>query len=162
LPHFAGQCFALVDPHAFRHIPKENSIYGFIHPYCILLLVLVTGAQDLIVHIPIIGQEDQSLGIFVQSANGKYALGIVDETDDISPDIGIRSSGDPHGLIKGHNDPFLLYGRLYDAAVYHYLVALPVAVAGHCYLIVQQHATGLDQAVGLTPGTISRVTDEFI
>lgn len=151
LPHFAGKCFALVDPHAFRHIPQENGIDGFIHPYRILLFVLVTGAEDLIDHIPVIGQEDQPLGVFVQSANRKYAFGIVDETDDITPDIGISGSGDPHGLIKGHDDPFLLYGRLYDAAVYHYLVSGPVAVAGNCNLIVQHHPAGLDQAVGLTP-----------
>ena len=113
--------------------------------------MLVTGAQDLVNYIPVIGQEDQTLGVFVQSANRKYPLGIVDETDDITPDIGIGSSGDPHGLIEGHDDPFLLYGRLYDAAVYHYLVSGPVAVAGNCYLIVQHHTTGLDQAVGLTP-----------
>lgn len=160
--HPAGKGFNPIDPYPLRHISEEGAIDVAVYPHEVFLLMLVTGPQDLVHDIAIVGQEDQAFRVFIEPPNGKYAFGIVDITDDVPPDIFVCSGGDAHRFIERKDDHFLLIGRFQDAAIHYHLIPFPITVAGNRNFIVQQYPAGLDQAVRFPSGAIAGFADVFV
>lgn len=63
--------------------------------------MLIAGPKDLVYDIAVVGKEDQALTVFIEPADGKDALGIIDVVNDVVLlSLGVSSTNDASGFVK--------------------------------------------------------------
>lgn len=94
-------CDCIQDGNAVAHAVDEFRGDGRLDSRDVLLVVIVSSAQDLVDDIPIIGKENEALGGFVQAADWEEALLVLDIRDDVLRFFGISRTDDAHWFIEG-------------------------------------------------------------
>ena len=126
----------------------------------VLLVVFVAGAQDLVDDIAIVGQEDQPLGGFVQSADGEEAFLVTDEGDDVLRFLRVGGTDDPYWFVEGEVEGFGFgFQRLAIDADH---IAGRDTVTGAGGFVVDGDPTGVDQAVGFAAGADAGLADVLV
>ena len=122
--------------------------------------MVVTGSEYLIDNIPIVSKEYEPLRLFIQSADGKYPLLIIDVINDISFICLVGSGGKPCRLVEGevHSFPFL-FNRF---TIYLDHITLMYPVAQCCWLVVYGNPALIDVIIGLPSGTEPCIAYVFI
>jgi len=148
LARAAGLGHLAVDAHALGHAGEEFVGDGLVHADQVFLLVVVLCAQDLVDDVAVAGEQDQSLGVLVESPDREDALRVVDEVHDVAGHGLVGGAGDAHRLVQRDVDR-LLRGRrggedarLDQLAVHAYLVAFQRLGAGAHDFAVDGDATG--------------------
>ena len=147
---------------AVGHALDKLRVDGPVDSHHIFLFVVVFCAQDLVDDVPVAGQENQSLAVFVESADGENPLGVLDVVDDVVAfGLDIRGADDPDGLIEGDID--VLFGWFGDQfAVDADFVARMDFGAHFGYLAVDGHPAFFYELVGSPSGTKADFTQVFI
>ena len=79
--------------------------------------MVVAGTQDLVHQITVVGEEDQPLRIFIQTANREDTLAVVDEVDNI---VAFAIFGGAHNtdrLIQRNQHQIIRFTRLNQPSV---------------------------------------------
>lgn len=148
------------DGNALTHPPDEGSVDGLIDGDDVLFLVLVLLAQDFIDDVAVVGQENQPGGGFIEAANMKNALRIIQEVDDVVLVLAVSGAGNAGGLVEGEVNGF--GSGFQGRAIQQYLIAGVNAVAFAGSSAIQLYPPGLNHAVCFPPGTDAGGTDEFV
>ena len=124
--------------------------------------MVVARAQDFVHQIAIAGEENQPLGVLVQSANGEDPLTMAHMVDDVTALRRVGGADHAHGLVEGDKDQVLFVSRLDQLAVHRDLVAGQHLIAHLGRLAINGNVAVLDIAVGLPPGTHATLADVFV
>ena len=165
-PGLAGQSHVAVDAHAFGHATQEIVGHRFVHRDQIFLFLAVFSAQQFIDDVAVAGQQNQTFGILVQSADRKDALLVIDEIDDVAFHALVGRAGDADRFVQRDID-VLAGAGLYIAdtqglAVDQDGIALLDPRAQRWLVAIDADPAFLDQRIGLAPGTEAGVGDEFV
>ena len=79
--------------------------------------MVVAGAQDLVHQIAMVGEEDQPLGVFIQTADRKDTLAVIDEIDNV---VALAIFGGAHNadrLIQRNQHQIIRFTRLNQLSV---------------------------------------------
>ena len=96
---------------AIAHFFDKGRGDGSLYSDQILFFMIVPGAKNFIDNIPIIGQQDQTLTVFVQTANRENALWVIDKVDNIVLlSSGIGGAHNSAGFVKGQIYRFCFRG----------------------------------------------------
>lgn len=98
----------------------------------IFLFVAVACAQYFIDDIPVVGEEDEALGVFIEPSHRKQALGVVDEADDIFRFFWVCGTNDPDGFIESNVEGFRFIFKGFSIQEYQVAVKNAVAFDGNC------------------------------
>ncbi|OEG06286.1 hypothetical protein BFG06_19090 [Aeromonas caviae] len=150
------------DGHPGRHAPDELVGHRLVHGHQVLFLVIVARPQDLVHQIPVVGEEDEPLGVLVQAPYGEDAGAVVDEVDDVVLLPRLRGADDAHRLVEGDEDQAVGLARL-D----HLTVDLDQIPGKHLIphpgpLAVDEDVALLDETIGLTTGADAALADVFV
>lgn len=146
--------------HALAHALQETGVDGLVNGYNVLLLVLVTSAEDFVDDISVVGQEDESLRGLVQPANRKKPLGVIDEINDVLAFARIGGANYPCGLIKSQVEG----GRfsLQRFAFEQYLISGKDPVSLLRNRTIDLYQSFFNKAVGFAARADARTTDVLI
>src|SRR5579862_6707174 len=70
--------------------------------------MVVLGTQDLVDDVTVVRQENEPLGILVQTPDRKDAFGVPDQINDVVLDVGFGRAGDPGRLVQSNVNLLLL------------------------------------------------------
>ncbi len=124
--------------------------------------MLIGGAQNLVDGIAIIGQENQSLRILVQAANGENAFGMVYKVDDVVLYLSLRRAGNPRRLVQRNEDQRRFLHGIQQKAIDHDAVAWENQVPNSRLAVIDFDLTSSYISIGLTAAAIATFTNEFI
>ena len=141
----------------FRHRPEDrhprphttNKFIGnrFIDRHQILFLMIVTRTEDLIHQIAVIGEENQSLGVFIQAANREHAFAVVNEIDNVIALAIFGGADNTDGLVQGDKYQIFGFPRFNQLTVYFHNVAGFHLIANGGSLAIKEHIALLDIAI---------------
>ena len=142
------------------HPGDEIWLDGFVHCDDIFLFVIVSSAEDLVDDVAIVGEEDEPLGGFVQSADGEEALLMPDKGDDILGLFRISGADDTHGFIEG--DVQCLRFGFEGFTINADDIARMDTISCASGFVIDRHTAAIDQSVGFPTGADTGLADEFI
>lgn len=147
---------------AVGHALDKLWVDGPVDCHHVFLFVVVFCAQDFVDDVPITGQENQSLAVFVESADGENPLGVLDVVDDVVAfGLDVRGADDANGLVECDIDVLLGWLGNQSAVDADFVARLDFG-AHFGYLAVDGHAAFLDELVGSPSGTKADLTQVFI
>src|SRR5208283_5986726 len=126
----------------------------------VFLFVVVFGAQDFVDDVAVVGEQNQSLGILVQTADREDPLAVPDELDDVVLDLEVGGAGDARRLVERHVD--MLFFRADELAVQAHLVACRHLRTEDGAYAVAGDASRFDPLVGFAPRTRTGFADVFV
>ena len=80
--------------------------------------MVVAGAQDLVHQIAMVGEEDQPLRIFIQTADRKDTLAVIDEIDNVVALAVFRGAHNADRLIQRNQYQIIRFARLNQPSVH--------------------------------------------
>ena len=149
------------DRYTARHAIDKGRSDRLVDRDNVLFLVIVAGAQHLVDQIAIVGQKDQSLGLFVQTANRENTDAVIDKVHDV---LGLFLGGafNAHRLVQRNQNKVFFFHGIDQLAIYTDLIAWFDRITDLGALAVDVHIALFDKAVGLTTRANTAFTDEFI
>lgn len=159
--YLAGLGGGIENPHTLRHAVEEHLGDGLVDGDNIFLFVIVLGTQDLVDDIAVAGEQDQTVRVLVEAADGKDALAVPDEIDDVALDVSLGGAGHACRFVKADVD-LLFFLRADHPLVDPHLVAV-IDLAAE----LRAHAVDRDPALGnpgirLAPRAQTGLADVFI
>src|SRR5450631_738023 len=146
--------------HAARQHGKREVRDRAIDGDDVLLFVIIFRAQQFIDDIAVVGQQNQTFGILVQSPDGKNPVAVADQIDDVVLDVRLGRAGGSHRLVE-HNVDLLLLGA-YECAVHAHFIGRANLEPQHCADAVAGDASRLYPFIGFAPRATARFADEFV
>ena len=128
----------------------------------ILFFVIVTGTQDFIHQVAVVGQKDKSLRIFVQTTNWKHALAVIHEINNVVALAVFGGADNPYRLIQRDKNQIFRFTRLNQPTIYFYDVARHHLIADGGAFTIQEDIPLFDKAIRLAARADSAFTDVFI
>ena len=160
--HFALLRHRAENRYARPHAADKLIGHRLINGDQILFFVIVTGAQDFIHQIAMVGQKDQPLGVFIQATDGENAFAVVYEINDVVAFAVFGSADDANRFIQRNQDQIVRFARLNQPAIDLYHVARFNLVADGSALAVDKNVALFDKAIGFTTRANSAFADVFI
>src|ERR1051325_9390015 len=102
----------------------------------------VTGAQDFINDVAVVGEEDKPFGILIEPAYREDALPMVDCIDDIGLVALVSSAGDSGRLVIRNVDRSLFFADRLTIYLYH--IAGCHTVSGNSHMIINRNPPFID------------------
>lgn len=160
--HFALFGHRAQHRHACAH--SGNKLIGdrLVDRNDILFFVVVTGPQDLVDQITVVGKENQALRIFVESANREDALAVIDEIADVIALALFHGGDNPHRLIQGNQHQIVFIARLDKLTIDLHHIACKYLRAHSGAFAVNENVALLDVTIGVTTGADAALADVFI
>jgi len=84
----------------------------FINRDHVLFFVVIAGAQYFVYEVAVVGQKDQTLGVFIESADWKDTHAVIDEIDDVVGSSGFGGGLDAYRLVQRYKNKILSILRL--------------------------------------------------
>ncbi len=142
--------------HFFKKLGCDLLIYA----YDVFLLVIIPCAKDLIDDIAVIGQQNKTFRVLVESSDGEDPFFVTDEIDDIVGITTVGSTDDTLRLIKGNEDKILILGN--ESAFEGYLLSGLNLAAHQRFFTIDGNKSRFNRCVRLTPGTDAGIGKIFI
>ena len=109
------------DGNAIAHALQKSGSNGLHYCYFVFLLMVISGTEYFVDDIAVAGKQDQPFALFIQSANGEYAAGIMNERYNIIALGGVGGANNAGWFVQCEIY-VLLYFEINDAAIYPQLV----------------------------------------
>lgn len=148
------------DGNAIAHALNKFWSDGGFDSHDILLVVIVSCTQDLVDNVPVIGQEDEALGGFVQSADRKETLLVTDEGDDVFRLFRIGGTDNADRLVE-RNVEGLGFGFEWFAIDADDIARID-SIARSRGFVIDGHTTSVDQPVCFPARADAGLADEFV
>ena len=145
---FARLGFGVKNAYPTGHAVQEGSSYRLVDGDEILFLVIVFRAQNFVDDVAVVGQQDQPGGFFIEPPDGKDALFMADEVDDVVADVALGGAGNAHRFIEADVDFIFLLAGADDAIVNAHFVSFSHLCAELGAFSVNGHTTAGDPGVG--------------
>ncbi len=124
--------------------------------------MIVARPQDLVHQIPVVGEEDEPLGVLVEAADGEDAGTVVDEVDDVVLLPRLRGTDDAHRLVEGDEDQAVRLPRLDHLAVHLDQIPGKHLIPHPGPLAVDEDVALLDEAIGLPARADAALADVLV
>ena len=150
------------DGHPGPHAPDKLVCHRLVHGHQVLFLVIVARPQDLVHQIPVVGEEDEALGVLVEAPYGEDAGAVVDEIDYVVLLPRLCGGDYAHRLVQHDEDQAVRFARLYHLTVDLDQIPGKHLIADPGPLAVDVDMALLDEAVGLATGADAALADVFV
>ena len=145
----AGACDGIKYRHTGSHFLEKFGCDLFIDAHDIFLFMIIACAENLIDNIAVVGQQNKTFRILVETSDGEDPFFIADEIDDI---VGIATVGRTDNtlrFVKGNEDQILVLR--YELAFEGYLLTGLNPAAHQRFFAIDGNKPRFNRCVCLTP-----------
>ncbi len=111
--------------------------------------MVVTGTQDLVHQIAVVSEENQPLGVFIQTANREDTAAVVNEINNVVPLALFRGTDDTNRFIQRDKHQVFCITRFDELTIHFNHVARHHLVTNSGAFAVEEHITLFDVTVRL-------------
>ena len=111
--------------------------------------MIVTGTQDLVDQIAVVGEENQPLRVFIQTANREDTAAVVHEINDVVPLTVFRGADNPNRFVQRDKHQVFGITRFDELTIHFNHVARHHLVTNRGALAVEEHITLFNVTVRL-------------
>lgn len=156
----AGLRWAIEDNNPLSHAVDEQLIEWTIDRHLVFPFMPVLSPQNLVYDVPVVREENEAGRVLIESTDRKDPFRMADLRDDITGYMGLTGRRHTHWLVILDVERGRSPGNHLSVSCDHVAGTDLIPQAGHP--LIDSHATGFDETVGLSPRTDAMLSEKLI